>query len=160
MKKLLIIGLMILTANNIFAQASTTGVLTLTGQVDEVFSISVADVSGVADSLDLTASPTNLKVAAVTESTNSSIGYNISMKSAGNGFLKNGTVDSLAYEIKYGASGTFATPSSTDVVVKTATTSGVTVNNSDVFIKYTGKSADQMASGTYTDNLTFTISAK
>jgi hypothetical protein len=155
MKKSLILALLIsFTAPMAFAEQGT---LLLRGEVLEVLSIDVVAEAG-ATTLDLSASPTNLKVATVEEGSNSKTGYKINMSSAGNGFLKNGTLDSLAYEINYGAFG-FITPTTAGTDVKTQLVGGVYGVFTDVNIKYTGKPAVEMTEGIYEDTLTFTISA-
>lgn len=146
---------LILTSNLIFAD--TTGTLLLRGSVAEELAIVVTQESG-HDSLDLSASPTNLKVATVNEKSNSNSGYKIQMKSANGGELANGSLDSLAYEISYDG-GAFVTPATADQTVKTQSGGAVYDSNSDVNIKYTGKPASSMVEGVYEDTLTFTISA-
>ncbi|MDA9072648.1 fimbrial protein, partial [bacterium] len=137
--------------------AATSGNLLLRGLVTAETAILITPEAS-AVTLDLSASPTNLKVATSNEKSNSASGYTISVSSVNNGFLANGVVDSLAYELSYGGSG-FATPTTAGAIVKTQSLAGVYNVDSDVNIRYTGKANAAMAQGTYEDTLTFTISA-
>jgi archaellin len=154
MKKITTLALVLLASQTF---ADTTGTLLLQGEVAEELAIVVTPEAG-HDSLDLSASPTDLKVASVNEKSNSNTGYNIQVKSANAGELKNGTLDSLAYEISYDG-GSFVSPTVVDQVVKTQSGGAIYDNDSDVDIKYTGKPAASMVEGVYEDTLTFTISA-
>ena len=91
MKKITTLALVLLASQTF---ADTTGTLLLQGEVAEELAIVVTPEAG-HDSLDLSASPTDLKVASVNEKSNSNTGYNIQVKSANAGELKNGTLDSL-----------------------------------------------------------------
>ena len=139
------------------AQGATTGTLLLQGTVAQELAIVVTAEAG-ASSLDLSASPTGLKVASVNEVSNSNTGYTISAKSANGSLLKNGSLDQLSYQISYDG-GSMMTLTTSDQVVKTQSTVGVYDHDSDVDIAYTGKAASQMVEGTYSDTVTFTISA-
>lgn len=154
MKKITTLALILLTST---ALADTQGTLLLRGSVAEELAIDVTPASG-HDSLDLSASPTDLKVATVNEKSNSNSGYKIDMKSANGGSLNNGSLDSLSYEISYNG-GAFVSPTTADQTVKTQSGGAVYDNDSDVDIKYTGKPAASMVEGVYEDTLTFTISA-
>ena len=154
MKKLIALSAALTTLGT---YAATTGTLLLQGTVAEELAIVVTAETG-HDSLDLSASPTDQKVASVNEVSNSNTGYTISMKSTNGGLLKNGSLDQLAYQLSYGA-GSMVSPTTSDQVVKTQSTVGVYNVDSDVDISYTGKPAAQMVEGTYSDTVTFTISA-
>lgn len=154
MRKLLFIGM---AAMSLPTLASPTGTLLLQGTVAEEVAI-VVTAEASATTLDLSASPASLKVATVNEKSNSNTGYKIDLKSANGGLLKNGSLDSLAYQISYNG-GAGITPTTTDQTVKTVATAGVYDQDSDVNISYTGKPAAEMVEGDYTDTLTFTISA-
>lgn len=151
MYKLFILSCFLLSFN-VFS--APTGILTLQGQVAEMMSIVVTQLAG-HDSLDLSATPANLKVAEVAESSNSATGYEITVTSANTGFLKNGTLDQLEYTMRY--DGVAVDLSAADTVKDFAST--VVDYISDVDISYTGKPAASMAAGTYSDTVTVTISA-
>lgn len=114
--------------------AATTGTLLLQGTVAEVVSI-VVTPEAAASTLDLSASPAALKVASVNEKSNANTGYKISVKSANNGLLQNGSLDSLAYQISYDG-GSAISPTTADQDVKTVATAGVYDDDSDVNISY------------------------
>lgn len=154
MKKFITLAALALTAT---AFANNTGTLLLKGVVAEEVSLAVTAETA-ATTLDLSASPTNLKVAAVNEKSNTNTGYKIELKSVNGGLLKNGSLDSLAYEIAYGG-GSFVSPTTVDQAVKTQNVADVYDVDSDVLIRYTGKPAVEMVEGEYSDTLTFTISA-
>lgn len=154
MKNLFTAALILASASSM---AATTGTLLLTGTVAEEVAILVTPEAA-ATTLDLSASPTALKVASVNEKSNSNTGYKIAVKSANGGLLENGALDSLAYQISYDG-GSAISPTTADQDVKTVSTAGVYDADSDVNISYTGKPAAQMVEGTYSDTLTFTISA-
>lgn len=154
MKKIIALTALALTTT---AFANTTGTLLLKGIVAEEVALAVT-AEAAATTLDLSASPTNLKVAAVNEKSNSNTGYKIDLRSANGGLLQNGSLDSLAYEISYGG-GSFISPTTVDQAVKTQNTAAVYDVDSDVNIRYTGKPAVEMVEGEYSDTLTFTISA-
>ena len=149
--------LFIITAFSTTVYALPTGSLLLQGQVPEEVSLQVFAETA-ATGLDLTASPTALKVASVNEKSNSNTGYKIDLRSNNGGLLKNGSLDSLAYQISYDG-GSLVSPTTTDQEVKTVISAGVYDVSSDVDISYTGKPATDMVEGTYSDTLVFTISA-
>lgn len=154
MKKLLATSLLLTST---LSMAATTGTLFLQGSVAEVVSITVT-AEATATALDLSASPADLKVATVNEQSNANTGYKILMKSTNGGTLNNGSLDSLAYQISYDG-GSAVSPTTADQVVKTVATAGVYNTDSDIDISYTGKAAALMVEGSYSDTLTFTISA-
>lgn len=158
MKKVLIASTILSFATLSSAFAATEGTLLLQGQIDPVLSLSVAGETGVHDDLDLTASPTGLKVAEVSENSNAANGYKIEVKSDNASSLKNGTLDSVAYTLSYGAGGPVTLTTSYQEV-KNAGVGGVYNVTEDVTISYTGRAADQLAAGTYSDTVTFSISA-
>lgn len=154
LKKIIASGMILGTLT---AQAATTGTLLLQGVVAEELAITVTAEAG-ASALDLSASPTALKVATVNEVSNSNTGYTISAKSTNGSLLKNGSLDQLAYQISYDG-GSMVTLTTSDQTVKTQSTAGVYDYDADVDIAYTGKAAAEMVEGTYSDTVTFTIAA-
>lgn len=137
--------------------AATQGTLQLQGTIGQVLSLSVQAVSSVNTSLDLTTTQTDLKVADVTEQSNSNTGYKILAKTTNGGLLKNGSLDQVSYSMKY--DGVAVTLAQTDTAVKSISTGGVYSASSDVEISYTGQSAASLTQGTYSDTVTFTIQA-
>ncbi|PIK15600.1 fimbrial protein [Halobacteriovorax sp. JY17] len=157
MKKTLIAtAAMVIMANPIFA--ATQGTLLLQGQVDQVLSLTVTAESGVNTNLDLVNGEEDLKVAVVTEETNSNTGYKILVRSANGGLLKNGALDSVAYTVKYDGEATARSLTTSDVAVKNVSTGGVYDHESDFEVSLTGSgSAAALTQGTYSDTVTFTI---
>ncbi len=155
MKKLFIASTLSLMSISSFA--ATQGTLLLQGTIDQVLSLSVTPESGVNNSLDLTSTETDLKVAEVSEQTNSNTGYKILVRTANGGLLKNGSLDEVSYAMKY--DGSDVTLAQSDTEVKSESTGGVYSYSSDVEISYTGQSAASLTQGTYSDTVTFTIQA-
>ena len=155
MKKLALISAILLTSSSF---AATTGTLLLKGNVPVALSITVNANTGVNDALDLSTSQTDLTVATVNEKSNSITGYKITIQSQNSSVLKNGTLDSLAYTLKYDGQAVDLS-SGNAVEAKNSATAAVINTSSDVQISYTGKPAAEMVQGDYTDTLTFTISA-
>lgn len=154
--KLLTLSFAILTSS-VFA-LTDSGTLTLTGVIGETTSITVTPVAGVADNLDLTVDYTAgspLNVASVNETSNAATGYNVTVSSANNGELVNGAVDSLAYNALY--NGVAITLSTTPQTITNQATPGSYNVDKALDIYYTASTAN-LAAGTYTDTLTFTIS--
>ncbi|NBC28421.1 MAG: hypothetical protein GVY29_00340 [Spirochaetes bacterium] len=162
-------ALLALVAVGSFAQQTTdTGTLGLTGTVPKIVSITVAD-EAIASNLDLTTDVSSLLVATVTERSNVQAGYTVTVESAnaaaagtGSGFFDSsdaGNNDTLNYSVTYGgnavsySSGAPATV--TDAGDKTASSG----DSNEVRISYSGSSAN-IYNGTYSDTLTFTITAK
>ncbi|MEE3078372.1 MAG: hypothetical protein VX341_03465 [Bdellovibrionota bacterium] len=151
MKKLLLMTL--LTSG---AFAATTATLNLTGTIAPVVEIEIngaASASATVDLLDKTAQ----SVATVTETSNDADGYDITISSANSGSLNNGTADSATYTLGYGGASynlsSVATVDNAGVVGSTdrAVTVTVTDARTDAF---------DFASGSYTDTVTFEITAK
>jgi hypothetical protein len=138
-----------------FAFAGTTATLNLRGTVGQVVDISLVAESD-AQSLDLTTSASDKKVATVTEQSNSNVGYTVSVSSDNDGKLVHANGDAFAYTLKYG--GVDADLSNGGKVFSRSTT-GLTNDNYDAAVSYTGKAAATMVSGNYDDVVTFTISA-
>lgn len=155
MRKLLITSALSLFTLTSFA--ATQGTLLLQGTISQVLSLSVQAEAGVNNALDLTSTESDLKVAEVTEQTNSNTGYKILVRTANGGKLKNGSLDQVSYTMKY--DGTAVALALTDTQAKSVTTGGVYNNTSDVEISYTGQSAASLTQGTYSDTVTFTIQA-
>lgn len=148
-----IIALILLST---IANAATTGSITLSGIVPKIVSISITG-QGVYNNLDLSTTATNLLVANVTEASNDINGYSVTVASANAGLLKNGAFQ-LAYTAKY--NNTTFTLSATPVVVTSVASQVAVVNvTKPVVISYTGTGAALMMSGTYSDTLTFNITA-
>ncbi len=138
-----------------FAAAGDSGALQLRGLVPLVCSIQV-DPTQAATSLDLSSSHTDVAVASVTETCNSSAGYTIEVYSLGNGsFL--GELDAVSYMLKYDE--TQADLSSSGVLVTSVAgrTSPAGVTKA-VTVSYAA--ATSQSGGTYVDTLVFTVAAK
>jgi hypothetical protein len=153
MKKI-IICLMFLSST---AMAATTGAITLSGVIPKIVSIVVSPVSGYS-ALDLTTTTNNLTVANVQELSNVQTGYTVTLSSVNSGLLKNGSVQSVGYTAKYNG---VACSLTTQPVTITSTSSATGVINvtKPFTVSYTGTPAASLVDGTYSDTLTFTISA-
>jgi hypothetical protein len=139
------------------AFAGTTGSVTISGVVPAATAIVVTGSTGY-NNLDLSTSATNLQVASVVETNNTTNGYTVTLASQNSGALKNGTLGSVAYTAQY--NGTAVTLSSSAVSVTTAPAANTVVNATKAFkVSYTGVPAANLMVGTYSDTLTFTISA-
>ena len=137
-----------------FAAAGDSGALQLHGLVPLACSIQV-DPTQAASSLDLSSSYTDVVVASVTETCNSSTGYTIEVSSSGNGsFL--GELDAITYMLKYDE--TQADLSSSGVLVSSAGRTGPAGVTRAVTVSYAA--ATNQSGGTYEDTLVFTVAAK
>lgn len=135
------------------AFAGTSATLLLKGSVPAVLNIQVTPEPA-ATALDLTSTQSNTKVAVVQEKSNSSSGYNVTISSQNLGVLKN-NAHSFVYSLAYdGTVLNLASP-----VVQTHSDSSAVAVNKNVTISYTGKPAEQLVAGNYTDTVTFTIAA-
>lgn len=139
------------------AVAATTGTLTLTGTVNGNVEIIVTPEAA-ASNLDLLNDATDLKVATVTEKSNT--GYEVTVTSANSAELTGqnaATPDTLAYSLKYdGAAVNFTAGSA--LITDTTSQTGTSGIDKDLTISYTGNV--NLKADTYEDTLTFTIVAK
>ncbi len=132
--------------------AATTATLQLKGTIAQNLDISIAPES-VATSLNLTQSASSLKVATITEKSNSNTGYKVTVSSANNGKLKNGTF-LFSYTLGYNSQ-------QLNLASPQTQTYAVAAHNvqKDVTISYTGVAQESLVAGDYTDTVTFTIAA-
>lgn len=139
------------------ASAANTGTLYLQGVIDSNLSLSVDPVVGVHNELNLTQDASELKVATLTENSNSPSGYKILVRSDNGGKLNHESIvgEFVPYSLTVGSA--TITPTQNNQVAKTVSTWGVQTNNSDVDISYTG--SNNLNAGTYSDTVTFTIQA-
>lgn len=149
------LGLVFFSATT--ALTATTGAITLAGTVPRATAIVVTG-SGDYNALDLETTTTDLTVASVREINNTAAGYAVTLTSTNGGKLKNGTVGEITYTAKYdSASVTLSTSAET---ITTGAASSSVVNVTKAFsISYTGADSSERMEGTYSDDLTFTISA-
>lgn len=146
-----------LTTVTTSAFGALTGSITISGSVAAATAITVTSSPGY-NTLDLSNSVTDLQVASVRETNNTTLGYRVTLTSANAGQLKNGSVGSLAYSAKYnGASVTLSTTPQT--ITNTGNSNTVVNVLKPLAISYTGAAANTMMAGTYSDTLTFTIAA-
>lgn len=154
MKKILALGLLTASFTSL---AGTTGDIVLTGVVNPLVDIAVSSES-TASNLDLHTTQTDLLVGTTVETSNTQTGYQILISSANSGFLvHNSGADSLSYTLKYG--GNSVALSTTPQVAINNSTGGVSVQNRDVQISYTGVPQSSLVAGTYSDTVTLTIQA-
>ena len=159
----LIIGLVL--AAGLSAAPSATGSITLSGTQGNILSIP-AVTGGAATTLALTTAVSNLVIGTVTELSNDTAGYKVTISSA-NALAKlsntasltsTTTPDFLPYTIEYGGTAvTFA--SGVGPVITSASTktplAGIVRN---ITVSFDGTAAN-LSSGFYSDTLTFTIIA-
>ena len=143
-------------------EAATTGTITLSGLIAQSCNITVTPQTGY-NALDLTASPANLNVAIVNEQCNDPKGYTVAVTTANGtttGVLKGaiaGNPDTVSYTMTYNGGAVTLAGSSATVTDVTAKTAAAGVNK-NLNIAYTGNA--NLGADTYSDTLTFTITAK
>lgn len=141
------------------AFSAVTGSSLLQGKVSSRVSIEVFP-EAIATALDLSTTQSDLKVASYREKSNAILsGYRVTITSANLGKLKRTDgADVFPYTLKYDGT-----------TLNLSTTSGTTYERWHIFpvsllrnltISYTGKPAEQMVVGTYTDTITFEIAAR
>lgn len=136
--------------------AATTGGITISGVVPASTSITVTPLTGY-NAIDFTAGASNLAVASVREKNNKVAGYVVTMASANAGKFKNGS-NELVYTARY--NGVAATLSVTPQTVTSQGSQLTPVNTLKALdISFTSTLAEDMLEGTYSDTLTFTITA-
>lgn len=151
MKKLFTLAL--LTSTFTFA-ATDSAILNLRGVVDAVVEISITPESD-AQSLDLSTTVSDKKVATVVESANVLGSYTVDVSSDNAGNLRHANGNNFAYTMTYGAQAVNLATGSTF----TRTGTPQVPQSYDVDISYTGVPEASMVAGEYTDSVTFTITA-
>ncbi len=167
MRKLFFVLIMVGAATAVFAQAqlTDTGSVTLQGVVAKRVEITVTGV-GNYNNLDLTTDATDLAVVEVNEYSNVREGYEVKLTSLNAGAESTSDPsfkgalggESLTYTVKYDSTAVSFTSGEaliTDAFAKT----GRPGANKNLTISYAGSTAD-LVSDTYSDDLTFTITAK
>lgn len=160
MKRSLSIIMLATLSFSAFAAQTDSDTLLLKGKVAKKVSIVVTPAAEAA-LLDLSSDQTNLVVASVEERANVNAGYKVTITSANGGKLVNGSDDdySVAYTLKYNS---VAVP----LISVTAgdneipyTTEQLAPIDRSVTISYLGDDVEDMLAGTYSDTVTFAISA-
>jgi hypothetical protein len=153
MKNFILLSSLILSSTTF---AASLGELHLQGQVSKKVSISVTP-EVIASGLNLELSQADLKVATVSEKSNSSSGYTVAISSLHGGRLvRTGGTESVSYTLKYGALPVdLAAGQSFD-----DSSAGPVTNSKNLAISYTGVDAVSMAVGDYLDTLALNIIAK
>ncbi|MGK5085842.1 hypothetical protein WDW37_21340 [Bdellovibrionota bacterium FG-1] len=139
------------------AFAATTGTLSLSGVVPAVTAV-VLTPQAAASNLDLATGATNLMIATATEANNTQNGYTLKIASANSGLLKNGTLGSVTYTARYGLAG-FTLSSTPVTVINQASQSAIVSLGRPLDISFAGTAPINLMAGTYSDTLTFTITA-
>lgn len=136
--------------------AATTGTLSLSGTVAPVTSIVVTPDAN-ASNLPVGSTASALKIATVTELSNDKAGYSVTLSTANGGYLKEASgTDSLAYSLSYnGSAVAFSSGSATISDVSARTGGAGSAKELDISFASAFLNADS-----YTDTLTFTITAK
>jgi hypothetical protein len=140
--------------------AAVTGSITLSGSQGGILAITAVG-NAAATSLDLTSAQTDLVVGTVTEFSNKVAGYSVTISSANaagtTALLKSGTTpDSLPYTIKYGGVAVTFVAGVAPAVTHVTTKSLLAGTPKAITVTFDGTLAN-LAEGTYTDTLTFTI---
>lgn len=165
-------GSLVLGAGSAFA--ATTGDVTVQGTVDPINEITVTAETGY-NTLDLSTTQTDLKVATVLEKNNDADGYTVTLESANAKANTSsqarleaalaGNADVMNYSMKYGvaaaeaavtlssAVGSEGTATVTDATAPTASSG----DSKNLLISYTGA---WLKADTYSDTLTLTIASK
>ena len=140
------------------AFAASSATLTVSGVVALVNDISVTPNGTNNTSLNIVGGETAKNVASVVETSNNAQGYVIQMSSANGGKLKSSSNNQqTSYTISYGG-GSYAAPNTNPTTVKTVNSlTGLTSNTSQVAINVTA--LPTASAGTYSDTITFAISA-
>ena len=137
--------------------AATTGNVTIQGAISAATAIVVTAQTGY-NALDLTSVASDQVVATVREINNTTAGYGVTLTSTNAGNLKNGTLGQVPYTAKY--NGTAVTLSTSPQTITTQGTQTAIVNTVKNFaISFAANAAEDLMVGTYSDTLTFTISA-
>lgn len=134
--------------------SATTGTLVLTGVLAKKVEITVTPKPA-ASALDLETTQSNLSVATLTGKSNVNAGYKITVSSANLGKLVHSSspTDFVNYTLKIDAASVALTSSSF------VNYTGKGSFSKDVSISYTGVDPFGLENGSYSDTLTFTISA-
>lgn len=132
------------------AFSATTGTLVLTGIIPKKTEI-VVTPKPTASTLDLETTATNLSVATLTGKSNVNAGYSISVSSLNNSFLVHiaNSLEKVAYVLKIDT----VTPASSIGYTGRGT------YTKDVTVSYTGVDGFTKQDGSYSDTVTFTITA-
>jgi hypothetical protein len=157
-----LVALAIVAMAGVPAIAATTGSLALSGTAPQVLDITVTGVSGYA-ALALSTDVIDQEIASVVEKSNSKTGYTVVLSSANVesdvlSLNSAATGEKLVYTLKYNraavsfSSGSATLTTSATKTLKAGTTKAMTIS-------FSGADAN-LAEGTYTDTLTFTIAAK
>lgn len=160
MKKSLVKKIVVLFVVMIMASGAVFAAdLVLSGTIDQNVSFSVTPVSGTADALELFASSatavTDLKVADAVTISNAANGYKIESFSTYGGKLTSSNSDEVTYTAKLGTHTIALDTSAALIYSSTAITPSAGLAE-DIVISYT---KDNYPAGTYTDTITFTITA-
>lgn len=132
--------------------------LLLKAQVAKKVSLEISPLP-IATALDLTTTAVNLLVAKITEHSNSKTGYKLTIISANLGKLKrdNGT-ELFTYNLKLDGT-SLNLSSSAGRTINRSNKKPVSINR-NLTISYTGKTAESLIEGTYSDTLTIQIASK
>ena len=135
---------------------ATTATLVIKGTIPSILSIDVA-AEPIATSLPLTTAQTNTKIATVTERCNSASGYSVSIVSTNLGKLVRNPTNFVNYTLTYNNQSVNLT-SANGTTFTNVFTNAAPINK-DLNISYSAANENNIVSGDYTDNITFTITA-
>lgn len=116
-----------------------------------------------ASNLPLTTSQTNLQVATASETSNTTTGYLVKVRSQNGGYISivpssPRADEKIDFTLQYAGEAAALSPANTDSIVKTVAAGLYNNSTSAVTISYLA--ATNGSAGTYTDNLIFTIEAQ
>lgn len=154
-KQLLVLSALSVSTGLSFA--ASTGTLLLQGSVAVYYNLAITPDGSNNTSLNILAGESNKSVANILEQSNDPNGYKISVLSANAGQLKNGAVDQVAYQIKYGSGALVSPTSSYQTLFTSGALTAPASQSQNVKVNFTGKPT--ALAGTYSDNLTFQIAA-
>ncbi len=157
MKKMVLIGLMLIAGTS-FAAPSQTANLVISGVVTAVNEIEITPNAN-ATTLNIIGGEISKSVASISETSNNLTGYQIYMRSASGSKLVHGVDPSktTAYKISYDGAAEISLPT-TDVSMKNVTSlAGLTTVASDVKVSVTPYAT--APAGTYSDTITVSIVA-
>jgi|AACY02.16.fsa_nt_gi hypothetical protein len=167
MKKLIASAILIGTATMAFAQTTANASITLQGVMEKKVAITVTGTGGY-NALDMDASVTDLTVVTVNEYANVREGYTVTLSSrnavdggVAEPFFEGAVAgETLAYSVKYGGAAVTWTGGSATITDASAKTPLAGTNKS-LAISYDAYAAgNNLGNDTYSDELTFTITAK
>ncbi|MGE3260668.1 MAG: hypothetical protein AB7K68_02705 [Bacteriovoracia bacterium] len=155
----IVLPLLALFLSTSAANAASSGTLLLSGVVPLVNDIAITANGSNNSTLNISGGETAKLVASVSETSNNSSGYTVTLSSANAGQLKlaSDATKKTAYQISYNG-GSYVSPAVSPATVKTVSSLGtLTTNSSPVRVNVTAFA--NAPAGTYSDTITLAIVA-